>query len=251
MGHHPQPVGPGSHAGRLIRWQRGGRGRRPGAREHGQRRRRIHAHPGWLLGAGRLEAEPRSHPPPRSVRLADRGVRPAHHHRGRQRPSPRHHRRAPRRRSSLPPGVGPPLRRADRVAAGGGSAGPVVGRPRLRGAHRRGCGPGRRGRRLGPGLGGGASARRRRRGAHRSRPHLAEQRSDGPVARPRGGDVAVGGRRSHALLARHPRADQGLPGVDLRRGRPAARAAHPRCGAPVPRSRCAAHTYHRRARLCR
>ena len=65
---------------------------------------RLDADPGRLLGPRRPQAEPRPHPAPRAVRVADGRARDAHDHRGRQRSPPRHHRRPGRRRPPVAPG---------------------------------------------------------------------------------------------------------------------------------------------------
>ena len=126
----PQPLGPGADAGRLERRKRGGGGRGPGPGGDGQRRRGLDPHPGVVLRAGRLQAQPRADPPPRPAGLGDGRARPADHDGGRQRPPPRRHRRADNDRFAAGPGR--PLRGGHRVAAGGRPASPLVARPGLR-----------------------------------------------------------------------------------------------------------------------
>ena len=70
---HPQPVAPGPHPGRLVRW-RGGRGRlRSGADRARQRRAGLDAHPGRLLRPGRAQARPRRGALPSSARTTGSG----------------------------------------------------------------------------------------------------------------------------------------------------------------------------------
>ena len=105
FGHHPQPVGPAAHPGRLQRRLRGGgRGRAVlgGAR---LRRRRLDPHPRGLLRAVRAQAAAR----PRADRAVRRAVAraldvgPDHAPRGRQRALLR---RDPRRRRVVRRGGG-------------------------------------------------------------------------------------------------------------------------------------------------
>ena len=78
-GHQPQSLGSHEDAGRLIRWHRGGRRRRPWRIEHGHGRSRECAHPGGVLRQRRYEGEFRPSPGVPALALRDRGPRRAAH----------------------------------------------------------------------------------------------------------------------------------------------------------------------------
>ena len=109
-----QPVGPRTHARRLLRRRGCGRRQRHAAGRARQRRRRLDAHPRRVLRAGRAEAEPRAHlGGPRAGRLLAGHRRHAHAH-------GRRHRRDPRRARRLRAGrrdLGAAARRAVRARA--------------------------------------------------------------------------------------------------------------------------------------
>ena len=84
--HHPQPLGPRAHAGRLLLRRRRGGGGRLRAAAYRHRCRRLHPHPGRLLRAGRDEAQLRARPAMAARRLRHRRLRRADDaHRARRR----------------------------------------------------------------------------------------------------------------------------------------------------------------------
>ena len=214
VGHHPQPVGPEPHAGRLVR--AAARRRWPpglvpvATASDGGGSTRIPAGFSGLVGLkpshGRIP-----HPGPSGSQTAVHGMLTTT-----VADSARHLdiTAGPHDDDRLSlPGRRPSLRGADRDAAGRRAAGPLVGRPRLRRARRpRGGSPGR-GRGLRAGRRGRARARRQGRAPHRPGAHLAERRRDGPVVLHRRGHVAGRRRRPHPLLARLARGDRRLPGA--------------------------------------
>ena len=170
---HAQPLGPRTHARRLLRRRRRGGRRGHRARRPRQRRRRLDPHPGGLLRARRAEAEPRTHlgrrPSSATPRLASTACSRA--------PSPTRPRSStcsPATSRATPPG------RRRRPSRSRGSAARDPGHA----AHRRhhAATRGRRGR--------GPDVRPRR---HRGRRAAALAR-----ARGRGGRSAVAGRRGCA-----------------------------------------------------
>jgi hypothetical protein len=96
---HPQPVGPEPHAGRLERGCRRRDGRGPGAVRPGQRRRRLHPHPGQCLWPGGSEDLARAGVEGAAGRrrLAAGGARAAGAHGARCRRFPRRRGRRPAR----------------------------------------------------------------------------------------------------------------------------------------------------------
>ena len=109
--HHPQPLEPRAHAGRLLlRRRRGGRRvLRAAASRH--RRRRLHPHPGGVLRAGRDEALLRPGAAMAARRLLRRGLRRADGAHGARRGAD-----ALRHGAARPPRPVLPARRAARLA---------------------------------------------------------------------------------------------------------------------------------------
>ena len=109
--HHAQPLGPGRHAGRVERRERGRRGRGTRARRHRVGRRRVDPHPGGELRAGGAEAAARqdSARPAHRALVRDERARLRGPHCGRFRPAARRGRGSRGRPLRRPP---PPGRRS-------------------------------------------------------------------------------------------------------------------------------------------